>query len=325
MPDGPYVFGWLADRTGCGYYRLMLPVGEYIARGHPGAYGTGLDRYTRMKAEVFIGQRVLGEGPTEAWQQMAREGNRRMIFEVDDDLWNIDPSSPAVEAYTPRYQDNMRRNIEVADAVTVTTVRLAERVSVWNAHVRIVPNRVPAALTRAERAPSDGLTIGWTGSASHVVDWRDAGPQIGRFLRRNPGVGFHTMGFVADEMRDWPLKITRWTNSIEEYYSAIDFDIGVIPLWPTTFNRSKSNIKALEFAALGIPVVASAFDPYEDFVRHGETGFLVRQEHEWGKYLRVLVEDEPMREEMGRAARKLAGEHTVEGNLDGWRAVWEGK
>jgi hypothetical protein len=67
----------------------------------------------------------------------------------------------------------------------------------------------------------------------------------------------------------------------------------------TVFASSKSYIKALEYAALGIPVIASDAEPYRDFVVHGVTGFLVRRDHEWLSYLRELASDDGLRQSMG--------------------------
>lgn len=92
-------------------------------------------------------------------------------------------------------------------------------------------------------------------------------------------------------------------------------------LRPHVFNQSKSWIKALEAAALGIPIVASDLLPYRGFIDHGVTGFLVKRDHEWGQYLRALVEDEAMRLEMGKAAREKAVDYTIEKNYTVWEKV----
>jgi glycosyltransferase involved in cell wall biosynthesis len=84
------------------------------------------------------------------------------------------------------------------------------------------------------------------------------------------------------------------------------------------FNQAKSAIKATECAALGIPVVASAVRPYEDFVHHGVTGLLVHRDHEWGRHLRALVNDPAMRAEMGAAAREHARQYTISRLAPAW-------
>lgn len=106
------------------------------------------------------------------------------------------------------------------------------------------------------------------------------------------------------------------------YYSSIDFDIGLAPLEDTIFTRSKSYIKALEYSALGIPVIASDVGPYREFVDDGVTGFLVRRESEWIDRIRLLVEDADLRERMGAAAREKARKHTIQAGWGQWEQVF---
>ena len=77
--------------------------------------------------------------------------------------------------------------------------------------------------------------------------------------------------------------------------------------------------QALEYAALGIPVVATHSEPYREFGRDGETGSRIRHEHEWDRRLRDLVNDEAMRIEMGKRAKERAADFVIQ---DGWRQ-WE--
>jgi len=122
-----------------------------------------------------------------------------------------------------------------------------------------------------------------------------------------------------------PVRETTWLGNIWDYYRAIDFDIGVAPLAPIVFNRSKSHIKALEYAALSIPTVATDIEPYRDFIVHGETGFLVKHDHEWGRYLRILKEDDVLRKEMGAKAKDRASEFTIQRRWKNWERVWLGE
>jgi glycosyltransferase involved in cell wall biosynthesis len=112
----------------------------------------------------------------------------------------------------------------------------------------------------------------------------------------------------------------RWTTDIDTYYRSLDFDVGIAPLRPIGFNKAKSPLKALEFAALGIPIVASDWGPYSEFVCHGETGFLVPygQDHLWRRYLSALIEDEVLRIEMGEAAREHATGCTIQEHGGRW-------
>lgn len=336
FPETVDVFGWLADYTGCGTIRIMQPLDALASEA-----GISTLHHERIQTKgfmpkVLIGQRVCKEGPSALWQHVAgNEVRPKLVFEVDDDLWNIDPSN--VSAYewfvngydrkNDQYCDvtgNLAKNIAVADRVTVTTQALADIVSQWNANVAIVPNYMPKWVLEWERPKRDRLTVGWMGSSTHSMDWAEADNHVKKFMLRNPDVQFHLIGGSYGEkfqLHPGQLVETGWVDGVENVWKAIDFDIALAPLRPHLFNRSKSNLKALEAAALGIPIIASDVGPYPDFVEHGVTGFLVKRDHEWGKYLNLLVNDDELRLKMGAAAREKAQAWTLEGNIDKWKAA----
>jgi glycosyltransferase involved in cell wall biosynthesis len=148
-------------------------------------------------------------------------------------------------------------------------------------------------------------------------------PHLRRFFERNPNIDFHTIGTDYRSAMKLPGRHTEWNQDMWAYYQTIDFDIGLAPLIDSVFNRSKSAIKAMEYAALGIPVIASDVDPYRDFVIDGVTGYLVRKDHEWSKRLFELVNDEPMRTEMGRRAKAHAARWTIEEGYGRWVRAYQ--
>lgn len=305
-----------------GYYRIIQPLDALGLRGHQTAYGTRITPEWVRQAEVIVGQRVCLPGPSALWQKLSKQG-RTLVYEVDDDLLGVHPSNTAAyRLYNrPEIRQNLIANARAASRVTVSTEPLAEVMRLFHDDVRVVPNAVPDWLLSHERPRNDRLTIGWGGSPTHQMDFDEVRGPLRQFLRRNPKVRFHCLG--ADYATGLKLPkgqadVTPWVPSVDGYLTAIDFDIAIAPLRPHRFNRAKSALKALEAAALGIPIVASAVYPYEHFVRHGETGFLVRRDHEWSKYLRELVGDEAMRLEMGRKARELASAHTVSVRAGEW-------
>ena len=84
-------------------------------------------------------------------------------------------------------------------------------------------------------------------------------------------------------------------------------DIVLAPLeLGNIFCRAKSEIKFVEAGALGLPVVASAIDPYRDSITHGKNGFLVSTEKEWFQALSSLIEEPSLRARVGLAARETA-------------------
>lgn len=318
------VFGWMADRAGCGTIRIQLPLeairSESVTAGFSEQMPEGL------AARTIVGQRVCNEGASQTWQNLARRPDRpRLVFELDDDLWQVDGSSPAHDFFSrPDVLARLEDNIRAADAVTCTMEPLAEQLRRFNPNVHVLPNYLPSWLLDLERPRRDGtVTIGWGGSATHAMDIQEIGSQLRQVMRRHPQTELHLIGVNYSQelgIRE-RVRLTGWTKTVPDYWRALDFDIMIAPLRAHPFNASKSALRCLEAAMLGIPVVASDYGPYASFVQHGITGFLVKRDHEWGRYLTQLVNDEAMRDEMGAAARKQAADWTVEGHATDWKQV----
>lgn len=325
------VFGWAADEGGCAYYRLQAPFRALAERGHTTGHAI---QYTPDwdDADVIVGARVCNPGASQRWQQWADQG-RRLIYDVDDDYFHVDRTSPAWAAYAS--QDVQRRivqNAAAADVVTVCSPRLLEIMRAYNPRTVLLPNGLPAELLSWER-PDTGapLVLGWAGTPATAADLGSIAGRLVRFLDRHPDVVLHTVGLSEAEVsatgvRHERVRVTPWVAGTEEYLRTIadSFDVWVAPYRSTLFNRAKAATKAIEAAFLGIPIVASEIEPYRRFVRPRETGLLVRQDHEWDHALHALVTDSRARVRFGAAAKELAAEHTVEKIAPQWERVLRG-
>jgi hypothetical protein len=311
------VFGWQTDYAG-GYYRVQLPLQSFAMCGRVTVCGVYMPDLVRDNPNtIIVGQRICDPHATRVWQSLAADGHR-LVFEIDDDLWNTDPSSALVHKFfaDEEIRTNLRRNVEVAAAVTVTTEPLADRVRQWNPNVHVVPNAVPDwLLNRRPQQRDDGtITLGWGGSPTHKMDWEEHGEPIRRFLDVHPQAEIHCIGNNYARMMGLPqerIRFTPWVANVETYLHTIDYHIGIAPLRDHIFNQSKSALKVIECGALGIPVVASDVGPYRDYVQDGITGYLVRGDREWARYLSALANDSDLRAAMGVAARVRAAQQTI--------------
>lgn len=318
MSSDPLRVAGVEDGSACGYYRIRLPFDHMSANGLDVRYATDGRGLDDEDFPIIVAQRMGYPGFELQWLKLWRD--HKLVWETDDDLWSIDPSNErAAKVFTPELLKSVEHCASTAHMVTVSTEPLAEVMRELNPNVVMIPNHIDGALLEVDRRRADRLTVGWAGGDSHRRDWLEIAPGIRRFLNRNPDVDFHMIG--ADYRREARLRgrWTGWSPRLIDYYMSIDFDIGLAPLVPSIFNRSKSHIKALEYAALGIPVIAADVGPYRDFVIDGVTGFLVSRPHEWEQRLRDLVNDHDMRESMGAKAREHAREFSIN---EGWK-LWE--
>jgi glycosyltransferase involved in cell wall biosynthesis len=320
------IYGWAVNHSGCGQYRIGLPMWALQQAGHDAIAFSALNTALPDDLDILVGQLVCTPERSEIWQDLAARPNRStaLVYELDDDVWNTHSSNAGAHAF--RDKDTLasiEANLALADAVTVTTDELAAQVCRFNPNVHVIPNCVDDALLRRPQPAVGPVTIGWAGGSSHHNDFAFVQSELRSFLRRNPGIELHVIGTdYRRELGRPSARHTEWSENLVEYLNNIDFTIGIAPLAYHAFNKSKSDLKVLEYAALGIPVVASDFGPYSQSVQHGVTGYLVKRPHEWGKYLRELVEDADARRELGENARRWAATRTVQGNVWRWEAAY---
>lgn len=107
------------------------------------------------------------------------------------------------------------------------------------------------------------------------------------------------MEFIV--MSEWPSADWRW--DLKTWLNRMnDADIVVSPQ-RVTLQPCKSNTKATQAMALGIPVVASPLQAYQEAIKDGETGFLCDTPEAWKAALTRLRDDQALREKIGKAGQ----------------------
>ena len=267
---------------------------------------------------LIVGQRFDKFDVMPAWRQLALR--HRLVYELDDDIWHVLLTNWNAHQMYARAdtQDVVEHCIEVADMVQVSTAPLAELVWPFNKNVEILPNCVPAWVLDVQRPRRQECTVGWFGSASHGEDVQAIAVPVRKVLYANPAVRLHIMG--TDFRPTFGISQTRYTGWLPDpdYFRVIDFDIGLCPLADYRFNASKSGLKAMQYMALGIPVIATDAEPYRGVVTDGVNGFLVRSGAQWRDRLNTLIRDGSLREQMGASAKAAARAWTYEGNWQRW-------
>jgi glycosyltransferase involved in cell wall biosynthesis len=314
------------DHGGCGYYRVVQPLtelGRHEAWDTEVFQATGGVHADRMAGyDVVCAQRFDNHGGMGVWRR--QRAKSRLVYELDDDVFSVEQVNwQAYSTYSRAdVQDAVAHYAQVADLVTVSTEPLARVMRRFNPNVAVLPNHVPGWVLDLPAPHGDRPAVGWAGGSSHGLDIQIIARPLRRFLERHKGWDAVLIGSdYRPTIRHQRCGYVPWTHITDDergYYSSLDFDIGLAPVRWTTFNSSKSHIKALEYAARGIPVIATDCEAYRDFVLHGVTGFLVRRDHEWLRYLEELAADEKLRAEMGAKAKEAARDWVIERGWKRW-------
>ncbi|MET9517404.1 glycosyltransferase family 4 protein [Streptomyces sp. NPDC002994] len=321
---------WSADEAGSGVYRAILPGMSLQWLGHQVSGGMLLPE-DWQELDVVVGCRVAKSAPSRAWRTMKARGIR-LVLDLDDDYLHLDPSNEA--AYRvwsdPAMRKGLLDNMALADTVTCCSEPLAAVMRDYHGDVRVVPNGLPAQyLGQPRDYDPEVLSVGWAGTSSTVAELPMAVRALTRIAQypRPGGVAVRLVGIDAAQavglgMRGKGMGALGWVPNFGHYLQAVSaFDVWVAPYRDIAFNRAKYPTKFLEASMLGIPLIASDIEPYRRVIRHGENGFLVKREHQWGRYLKRLVDDPDLRQRMGMAARAEASGAILQALNRQWEAA----
>jgi glycosyltransferase involved in cell wall biosynthesis len=93
-------------------------------------------------------------------------------------------------------------------------------------------------------------------------------------------------------------------NSEEEVADLRGFDIGLMPLVDDPWSWGKCGLKIIQYQGVGVPVLCTPVGVNRDLVEDGVNGFYATTPGEWEEKLSILIENAPLREQMGRKGRK---------------------
>jgi glycosyltransferase involved in cell wall biosynthesis len=186
--------------------------------------------------------------------------------------------------------------------------------------IEIIPTAIDLARyggTSADAAPAAAVAgprpavVGWIGIPLNAHYLTPIEPAL-RLTARDGLIKLHVVGApVPPELAGIPAASFAWSEATE-VERINDFDIGIMPLDDTPWERGKCAYKLLQVMAAGKPVVASPVGANCQVVRHGVNGFLAATQEEWADALRTLGADATLRARMGAQARRtVAGDYAV--------------
>jgi glycosyltransferase involved in cell wall biosynthesis len=233
-----------------------------------------------------------------------RRYSKKIIFNFDDAIMYSDKTP---ERYSHSHFTSFRRSVKLADMIIVGSSYLAEHARPYNSNVEVLPIGLNVRNYNVEQSVSkdDKIRLVWIGSKNTLRYLAEIKPALEEIGSHFDNVVLRIICDDFFELENMPVEKYLWSKETR----AIDLaggDIGLAPLPSNRFTKGKCSFKVLEYAASGLPVVASPVGTNSDYVRDNSTGFLATDMKMWVDRIMQLIENKPLREKMGRQGRDFA-------------------
>jgi len=291
----------------------------------PDAFALGL-----LQTDVLLCLHWLDDHALQQMQLARRCLPVKVVLLIDDLLTALPDYNPYARRIPADIDARLASAARLADRVIVTSDGLARAYAGLHRDLRVIPNALPdqpwtllqtAAAKRTSTAHSVNakagngkLRVGWAGSAQHDADLAILEPVMRATAAR---VEWVLLGHCPPPLR----------GLLAEHHPAVSFahypqrlfdlrlDVAVAPLQDNPFNRSKSMLKILEYAALGVPVIASRVGAY------AETPALCvdNDSSDWTAAIMRCLDDVGLRQANARQLQRWVREqHLLSQRLPDW-------
>lgn len=286
--------------TSSAYIRLIGPLTSDYAHAVAGLDLTILDgpEDPRLDScDVCIVQRVAVADCDAARQLVARLRARNIPLYVDtDDAFFLHTTYRAAD-------DALRLLMAAAREVWFSTLALATLYDDVAAPFCIRPNALDPRFWRDYRTPvntaftANKIRFIYMGTTTHHDDLTMVLPAFERLAQTHPGqfdltlVGVTATPPQADWLR--VLSLPREAGGYPAFARFITreraFDVGIAPLTPTDFNAAKSDIKFLDYSAMGLLSVVSDGPVYRDCIEENLAIGCATSEEAWYSALSAVI------------------------------------
>jgi glycosyltransferase involved in cell wall biosynthesis len=161
----------------------------------------------------------------------------------------------------------------------------------------------PAEWRVPNRSARDGAPcLGWVGTPGNLRNLEPLAPAIAEVCRKHRAK-LRVICSRPAELPGVPQEFVPWSPEREQA-DLCSVDIGLAPLVDSVKQRHTCGLKALQYMAIGAPVVASPVGALSYIVRDGETGLLATSRLQWVEALDQLLTDRVLRLRCGAAGRR---------------------
>lgn len=269
------------------------------------------------EADIVIWQSLRTTMGMSIYGDMRAKYKKPFLVEIDDYIINVPKINMGSTQYYPGsgMVQIALQQMRQSDGIIVSTPYLGELYREFNPSIYVMENGIDFSLwgSFSPNPHREEVRIGWAGGASHNQDLASVKDVIHYILNKYENTKFYCIHGCPDFFKNHPKIVNvlefRPIDKYPEWLKSFNLDIGIAPLIDNNFNRGKSNLRWLEYSAMGIPTVASNIQHFRETIKDGKTGLLANNHGEWIGHLSYLTENEKARKKLGKKAYKYIKKH----------------
>ncbi len=336
------------EPNGCAWYRCYLPMKELenhgwtTGIGFPGyneKHGFGLlipDEKAIHGWDIIVFKLIMLKSVSEKVDE-ARSMGQKIVVDIDDWFEGLEKTNMAYSMTDPeKNPDNNREHymkiIDSADAIITSTPFLYDfyKNEKGVKNIFLVRNGIDIDRWKQRKDFAGGMpTLGWVGATPwRSKDLESIAPFFGSYIEKSR-LSFHHAGNIVNApMAKKQLGIPKSVKTSYEPMQPISrypsmfrkIDIGLVPLSNVKFNHAKSTIKGLEYAAAGVPFVASHSPEYKLLEDQG-IGRVANTPQEWIGHLSELEDPKVRKDDIERNYENIHKYQTMKVRGSEWNEV----
>ncbi|WP_084783758.1 glycosyltransferase family 4 protein [Marinobacterium aestuarii] len=255
-----------------------------------------------IKYDLVIIEKELFPFMPSWFEFLLKKTGVKYIVDYDDALFHRYDKHPRwpIRALFTRKIDSVMKH---ASLVIAGNEYLAQRARAAGAsRVEILPSVVDLERYQVrEQRTQHKLIIGWIGTPKtchYLFPLKD----VFLSLRNDFDVRFVAVGARPEQLKDMPIEAWPWSEATEVELIQ-RFDVGIMPLHDSPWERGKCGYKLIQYMACGVPVVSSPVGVNKNIVEPDVNGYLPEDLAQWREALLTLLKDKSKRVSLGENGR----------------------
>jgi len=274
----PRIVAQPPDTTGVGQYRMIGPLKALTDSGRicsfllppinsEARFLPFPSELARVKPTVLFLQNAFSHwhiGEVESYAELLPDIFR--VFGQDDIVFSVPQKSSVHKLFAKDTKARLRKVTSLCHRVIATSQPIADAMRGMVDDIRVMPNYLERSRwgdLQPPRKERRKLRVGWAGAQQHQGDLEFIIPVVEATANE---VDWIFMGMSLTKLR-YHIAELHGPVSFDEYpagLAALDLDLAIAPLEINRFNAAKSNLRLLEYGAVGYPVICTDIEPYRN-------------------------------------------------------------